>query len=69
MNKNQSVSYSQKFRGKRTFPSLANIRTSQFMFPKYLIKYQNVKKNSEIKFKEKNPKNNAVLKEKETKRQ
>ena len=50
MNKNQSVSYSQKFRGKRTFPSLANIRTSQFMFPKYLIKYQNVKKNSEIKF-------------------
>ena len=68
MNKNQGVSYSQKFRGKRTFPSLANIRTSEFMFPKCLIKYQNVK-TVKSKFKEKTPKNNAVLKEKETKRQ
>ena len=39
----QSVSYSQKFRGKRSFPNLANIRTSQFMFLKYLTEYQNVK--------------------------
>ena len=43
----QGVSYSQKFCGKRGFPNLANGRTSQFMFPKYLIDYQNVK--SEIK--------------------
>ena len=39
----QSVSYSQKFRGKRSFPNLADIRTSQFMFLKFLIEYQNVK--------------------------
>ena len=39
----QSVSYSQKFRGKRSFPNLADIRTSQFMFLKSLIEYQNVK--------------------------
>ena len=39
----QSVSYCQKFRDKRGFPNLANNRTSQFIFPKYLIDYQNVK--------------------------
>ena len=39
----QGVSYSQKFRGKRGFSNLANSRTSQFMFPKYLIEYQNIK--------------------------
>ena len=39
----QGISYSQKFRGKRGFPNLAKGRTSQFMFPKYLIEYQNVK--------------------------
>ena len=32
---NQGVSYSQKFRGKRSFPNLVNTRTSQFIFPKY----------------------------------
>ena len=32
-----------KFRGKRGFPNLVNGRTSQFMFPKYLIEYQYVK--------------------------
>ena len=39
----QGVSYSKKFRGKRGFPNLANSRTYQFTFPKYLIEYQNVK--------------------------
>ena len=39
----QGVSYTQKFRGKRGFPDLANGTTSQFMFRKYLIGYQNVK--------------------------
>ena len=38
----QGVSCSQKFRGRRGFPNLAN-RTSQFMFPKNLIEYQHVK--------------------------
>ena len=45
----QSVSYSQKFCSKGGFPDLANNRTSQFRFPKYLIEYQNVKIDSEIK--------------------
>ena len=45
----QGVSYSQKFCSKCSFPKMANSRTSQFMFPKYLIEYQNVKIDSEIK--------------------
>ena len=43
------VSYSQKFRGKRGFHKLANGRTSQSRFPKYLIEYHNVRIESEIK--------------------
>ena len=39
----QGVTYSKKFCGKRGFPNLANGRTLQFMFPKYLIEHQNVK--------------------------
>ena len=42
-------SYSQRFRCKRSFPILANSRTSQFMFLIYLIEYQNVKIDSAIK--------------------
>ena len=45
----QGVSYSQKFGGKHSFPIFANSRTSQFMFPKYGIKYQNVKIDNKIK--------------------
>ena len=45
----QDVSYSQKLRGKRSFPSLVKDRTSQFIFPKYLTEYLNVKIDSEIK--------------------
>ena len=37
------VSYSQKFLSKCSFISVANGRTSQFMFSKYLIEYQNAK--------------------------
>ena len=40
----QGVNCSQKFCGKHGFPNLANTRTSQFVFPKYLMEYQNVKK-------------------------
>ena len=32
----QGATYSQKFRGKCSFPNLASGRTFQFMFPKYL---------------------------------
>ena len=32
----EGANYSEKFRGKRGFPNLANSKTSQFMFPKYL---------------------------------
>ena len=39
----QGVSYSQKLHSKHSLPNLANSRTSQFMFPKYLIEYQIVK--------------------------
>ena len=39
----QGVSYHQKFSNKRGFPNLTNSRTSQFMFLKYLMEYQNVK--------------------------
>ena len=39
----QSVNYSQKICNKCIFSNLANGRTSQLMFPKYLIEYQNVK--------------------------
>ena len=45
----QGVGYSQKFRGKRSFPNLVNNRTSQFMFRKYWIDYQNVRIDSEVK--------------------
>ena len=37
----QGVSYSQNLCGNHKFLNLANSRTSQFMFPKYLIDYQN----------------------------
>ena len=37
------VSYSQKFYSKHNFPNLTNSKTSPFMLPKYLVKYQNVK--------------------------
>ena len=36
------VSCSQKFCSKCGFPNLVNSRTSQFMFPKHLIEYQNL---------------------------
>ena len=39
----QGLNYSQKFRGKGGFPNQADSRTSQFIFPKYLMAYQNVK--------------------------
>ena len=44
-----SVSYSQKFHGKRGFLNLANGGTFQFMFPKYLIQYQNIKLDRKFK--------------------
>ena len=61
----QGVSYSQKFHGRRSFTNLASSRTSQFMFPKYLIEYQNVKivKSTSEKSKKNKHKNNAVSKE------
>ena len=39
----QGVNYSQTFRRKNSFSNLGNGITSQFMFPKYLMEYQNVK--------------------------
>ena len=68
----QGVSYSQKFRGKRSFLNMANSRTFQFTFPKYLTEYPNVKI-VKSKFKsEKSQKNkhksNVVLKGNEKKR-
>ena len=39
----QGFGYNQKFHDKRGFCNLANSRTSQFMFSKYLTEYQNVK--------------------------
>ena len=45
----QGVSYSKKFHVKHGFPNLANGRASQFMFPKYLIEYRNVKIEGESK--------------------
>ena len=44
-----SVSYCKKFCVRCSFPNLVDGRTSQLMFPKYLIEYQNVKIDSEIK--------------------
>ena len=38
----QGVSYSKKLCSKHGFPYLANGSTSQFMFSKYLVEYQNV---------------------------
>ena len=55
----QGVSYSRKLHSKRGFPNLAHGRTSQFMFPKYSLEYQNVKI---VKSKNKH-KSNVVLKE------
>ena len=49
------ISYSQKINVKRGFPNLTNGRISQFMFPKYLIEYQNLKK---VKSKVKSEKSN-----------
>ena len=43
MVKRQGVSCSQNFCGKHSFPNLANGGTSQFMFPKYLMEFENVK--------------------------
>ena len=57
----QGVSYSQKFYGKCSFPNLANGRTFQFMFPKYLVEYQNIKMKSKFKSeKSKTKKNNNI---------
>ena len=39
----QGFTYSQKSHSKCGFLNLVNAKTSQFMFPKYLIEYQNVK--------------------------
>ena len=64
--------YSQIFHGKYDFPNLAITRTSQFMFPKYLIEYQNVKiVKSKVKSKKSNKskhERNIVLKESRKKR-
>ena len=43
----QGFSYSFKFHSKRSFP---NSTTSQIMFPRYLIKHQNIKIDIETKF-------------------
>ena len=44
------ASYSKKFCDKHSFPNLVfPNRFSQFMFPKYLIEYQNIKRDCEIK--------------------
>ena len=47
----QGVNYSQKFCSKCSFPHFFNNRTAQFMFPKYGIEYQNVKKIVKSNFK------------------
>ena len=47
----QGVNYSQKFCSKCSFPNFFNNRTAQFMFPKYGIEYQNVKKIVKSNFK------------------
>ena len=63
--------YNQKFHGKRGFCNLANSRTSQFMFSKYLIEYQNVKiVKSKFKSEKSNQKQTkaTVLKENEKKK-
>ena len=48
----RGVSYSQKFRGKRSFLNLVNNSISKFMLPRYRIEYHNVKRDSEIKISE-----------------
>ena len=57
--------------GKHDFPNQANSVTSEFMFPKYLMEYQNVKI-KKLKFKSeksnKKHKSNVVLKENEKKK-
>ena len=60
-NTNQGVSNSQKFRGKRGFPNLANCRTSQFV-SQILIRITKCT-NSKIKFK------SEKIKEKKQKKQ
>ena len=68
----QGVSYNKKFCGKPGFVNLPNNRTSQFMFPKCLIVYQNVKlvksKFKSEKSNENKHKSNVVLKENEKNR-
>ena len=68
----QGVSCSQKFCGKCNFTNLAKGRTSQFMFPKYLIEYPKCKVMKSKFESEKNNKNkhqsNVVLKENKKKR-
>ena len=57
--------------GKHGFPNQANSVTSQFMFPKYLMEYQNVKiKKSKFKSEKSNKKHksNVILKENEKKK-
>ena len=70
--KKQGACYSEKFCGKRGFPNLANSRISQFMFPKYLMEYQNVKivksKFKSEKCDKNKHKRNVVLKENKKKR-
>ena len=68
----QGVNYSQKFRRKNRLSNLGNSITSQFMFPKYLMEYQNVKivksKFKTEKINKSKHKGNAVLKEDKKKR-
>ena len=68
----QGASFSQKLCGKHGFLNSANSRTSQFMFPKYLIEHQNVKivksKYKSEKCDKDKYKSNVVLKENKKKR-
>ena len=61
----------QKFCSKCGFPNLVNGKTSKFMFPKYLIEYQNIKivksKSKMEKCKMNKHKSNTFLKENEKK--